>query len=77
MNYLKKNFHLVFSNSWKETGLASLFFIGALIVIDSVLFNLAVGLLKVFLTLAVLGLLGKTAFLLYPVLKKKAEEKQG
>lgn len=74
MNSIKKHFHLLFSNSWKETGLASLFFIGALIVIDSVLFNLAVALLKVALTLAILGLLGKTAFLLYPILKKKAGE---
>jgi hypothetical protein len=75
MNNIKKHLHLLFSDNWKETGLATLFFIGALIVIDSVLFNLAVVLLKIALTLAILGMLGKTAFLLYPILKKKAEER--
>lgn len=76
MNNIKKHFGLLFSTSWKETGIAALFFIGVLIVLDSILFSLFLALFKVVVTLAILGLIAKTAFLLYPILKKKVEEQR-
>ena len=76
MEKLKKNFNLIFSTDWKETGIAAVVFAVLLVIIDSFLFSLLIGLIKVVLSLVVIGLLIKTAFLIYPILKKKAEEQK-
>ena len=72
---MKKYFEKIKNiKSWKTLGILSALSFGFLIVLDSVLFQLVVGLLKValFFTGVVLG--GYALYLAYPTILKKIKE---
>lgn len=70
-NYIKK---LLKDNSWKAPAIVCALSLAVLILLDSVLFTIIIGLLKIFLGISGLLLLGYAAYLAYPVLLKKYKE---
>lgn len=62
---------LITNNGWKSAGASALVCLGLLVVFNSFLFDLTVGLIKILLTLGVIGFTAQTVWLAYPLLKSK------
>ncbi len=65
---------LLRDHSWKAPAIAAALCLGLFILLNSVLFAVAIELIKVVLIILALLAIGRSAYLGYPILKKKYEE---
>lgn len=67
---------LISGKSWKQAGIVTLILIGVLVALNSVLFVLVLGLIKLVLLLAIVGMAVRTGMLVYPELEQKVKDMQ-